>query len=350
MRWDVPITCVTDIVNSFDLQPFRIRGFNIWSWDKSSITPKLYDVTPLPLDRKIKNCATREVKYLKVDGYEISDAIRRLVSHRSEIKDQSVMVMQMFDNLAKLAFVALRGTTPFCNDEIERASHLLDDSLQTLASEEPFLAPGTYENYKEVIECLKKIYSPGYQLLKQRALSEHLHLENHKNICIILPERADKERVRIYWQRWCRQNGLHTMVHVLHPAEYYYTSCAASVTVVVGWLKRDIMRKILHSYNTQKYIVLLYDHEHHWKNQAIAKWGSVLKSFGNKTIISNSLSNDRLSISTRRFVESRKPEPEKAFCVDELDEIELVLRENKFRQYVASGGMKSSEATSRQYP
>lgn len=351
MRLNVPITCVTDIVNSFDLQPFEIRGFNIWRWDESSITPKLYDVTPLPLDRKIRNCATRKVEYLKADGHEINDAIRRLASHRSESKEQSVQMMRLFDSLNALAFAALRETVPFGRSGIERAGLLLNDSLRALASEKPFLAPGTYEDYKEVINCLKKIYSPGYQFLKQIALSEHLQTENYKDICIVIPERSDKEHVQTYWQTWCCQAGLRTKVHVLHPAEYYSVSSTVfSVTVVVGWLKRAIMRKTLHSFNTQQYIVLLYDYESRWKSYDAAKWDSVLKSSGNKIIISNSFSNDQHSISTRRFVEIPKPEPVETSDVDELSEIELILRENKFRQYIASGGMKSAEATSEAIP
>lgn len=57
MRLGVPITCVTDIVNSFDLQPFLDRQFNVWRWDETSITDHLYNVNPLSSDRKIKHCA-----------------------------------------------------------------------------------------------------------------------------------------------------------------------------------------------------------------------------------------------------------------------------------------------------
>ena len=46
MRLGVSITCVTDIVNSFDLQPFLDRQFNLWRWDETSITDHLYDVRP----------------------------------------------------------------------------------------------------------------------------------------------------------------------------------------------------------------------------------------------------------------------------------------------------------------
>ncbi|NLO40639.1 MAG: hypothetical protein GX115_14365 [Ruminiclostridium sp.] len=351
MRLGVPVICVTDVVNSFDLQPFEIRGFNIWRWDELSITPKLYDATPLPLDRKIRNCAARKVEYLKVDGNEISDAIRLLASHRSESKEQSVHMIRIFDNLNSLAFAALRETVSFGNSEIERANLLLNNSLQTLISEKPFLALSTYEGYKEVINCLKKIYSGDYQLLKQKALADHLQIENHKDICIVVPERTDKEHVRVFWQGWCQRSGLHTMVHVLHPAEYYSASCTAfSATVVTGWLKRAIMRKILYSFNTQHYIVLLYDYEHRWKNYDTAKWNSALKRSSNKTIIIHSFSNDQLNISTHRFAESNKPEPAETPAVDELNEIELILRENKFRQYAANGGTKPTEATTEAMP
>lgn len=80
MRLGVPITCVTDIVNSFDLQPFLDRQFNVWRWDETSITDHLYNVNPLSSDRKIKHCAKREVKYLVSDGNEISIAIRILAA------------------------------------------------------------------------------------------------------------------------------------------------------------------------------------------------------------------------------------------------------------------------------
>lgn len=351
MRLDVSITCVTDIVNSFDLQPLEMRGFNIWRWDESSITPKLYEVTALPLDRKIKNCATRKVKYLNVDGYEISDAIRKLAAHRNESKEQSVQMMRMFDSLNSLAFTALRETVPFASSVVEKAGFQLNDSIRILTSEKPFLAPDIYEDYKEVVSCLKKIYAPGYRLFKQTALSEHLQAEKYKDICIVVPEKSDKEHIQAYWQSWCRQRGLRTIVHVLHPAEYYSVSCTAfSATVVIGWLKRAIMRKILYSFNTQQYIVLLYDYERRWKNYDTTKWDSELKRSDNKTIITSSFNSDQLSISTSRFLEAPGSGPAEIPEADELNEIELILRENKFRQYVANGGMKAAEATAEAIP
>ena len=113
MRLGVPITCVTDIVNSFDLQPFLDRQFNLWRWDETSITDRLYNVSALSSDRKTKHCAKRKVKYLAMDGNEVSIAIRKLYSHRIEAQTQSAQMLKLFDGLFSLSFIALRETVPF---------------------------------------------------------------------------------------------------------------------------------------------------------------------------------------------------------------------------------------------
>lgn len=346
MRLGVPITCVTDIVNSFDLNPFELRGFNIWRWDESSITENLYDATLLSSDRKMKHCATRIVEYLEVVGPEISGAVKGLSSHRNQSKEQSVQMMKLFDTLNSLAFAALRETIPFNSGEIHQARTALNECQQILFGEQPYLSPEVIEDYRSVILNLDKVYSSGHQLLKQTALAEEIKKEKYADLCIVVPERADKRRVQSYWQNWCRQEGLCTTIHVLFPAEYYPASCTQfSATVVVGWLNRAIMRKILYSFNTQKYVVLLYDCEQRWKNFHSAKWASVLKKSTNENVIKKSFSNGTLSISTRRFEDVAVPEAAEIPATDELKEIELTLRENKYRQYVARGGDRPANET-----
>lgn len=351
MRLGVPITCVTDIANSFDLQPFETRGFNIWRWDESSITDKLYDATSLSSDKRIKNCANRKLEYIKVVGSEISDAIKNLLAHRSESKEQTPQMMRLYDNLNTLAFNALRETVPFGENDIAHAHTLLNNCILTLTNERAFLSPAAYEDYKQSINDLDKIYSSGYQLLKNKSLAERLQSQNYKNVCIVVPERSDKKHIYDFWQTWCQQKRLRTLVHVLYPAEYYPTGCTQfSATVVVGWLKRAIMRKILYSFNTQQYLVLLYDYECRWKNYDTSKWNIALHNSGNKTIIRRSFSNDSTSISTSRFVDETTPDVINIQDVDELNDIELVLRENKFRQYVARGGTKPANETTEAIP
>lgn len=350
MRLGVPITCVTDIANSFDLQPFLDRQFNLWRWDETSITDHLYDVSTLSSDHKIKHCAKREVEYLVADGNEITIVIRKLYFHRGEAQTLSAQMLKLFDKLFSLAFTALRETVPFDENQLSQARFVLEECSAVLVDEKNYLAPKTYDDYSTIIDCLKKAFTKGYPLPKHDALADRLRKEKYKNVCIIVPERSDKKHVQEYWQMWCRRQRLVTQVYVLYPAEYYpVQSTQFSATVVVGWLKRAIMRKILYGFNTQTYTVLLYDCEKRWKNYDTTKWNSALDSSRNRQTIEKSFTTDKVRVSTSRFTPVQLA-PEDTPKTDEFSEIEVVLRENKYRQYVASSGQKPSNETTEAIP
>lgn len=345
MRYGIPITCVTDVVNSFDLQPFLERGFNLWRWDETSITDKLFDASPLSSDQKTKHCARKKVDYLLTEGNEISIAIRLLYSHRKESQTASAQMLKLFDKLFSFAFTALHETVPFSKSECIQIKTVLEECEQLLTSEKPYLPPTTYDDYRSIIDCLKKVFSYGFILPKHEALGEKLFSMGSKRIALIVPDRSDKARIRQYWQSWCTDLSLPSVVEVLYPAEYYTSPCDRyDDTIVVGWLKRAIMRKTLYSFNTQSYTVLLYDYEKRWKNYDSNKWNAALNNEENRKTIEKSFSTDKIKVSTSRFEPIAKDTadiPE----TDEQEEIETVLRENKYRQYVATGGRKTENET-----
>ncbi len=350
MRLGVPITCVTDTVNSFDLQPFLDRQFNMWRWDENSITDKLYDTSNLNADRKAKHCAKREVSHLVSEGNEISTAFRLLSLHKSEQTNMSAQMLKLFDKLYSLSFIALRETVPLSEEELVPVRKGLEESASLLAGEKNFIAQQTFDDYSTVIACLKKIFTRGYIWPKHDALAEKLLRTNYKNICIVVSERAEKNRVQAYWQMWCRRKRLNTQVFVLHPAEYYPAQCTQfSATIVTSWLQRAVMRRILYSFNTQAYTVLLYDYEKRWQKYTTARWNAILDRSQNKKTIEKSFNTDKLHVSTSRFVPAMPADPDTP-KEDELAGIENTLRENKYRRYVASGGQKSVADTAEAIP
>lgn len=342
---NIPIACVTDVVNSFDLQPFSDRNFNTWRWNENSITELLYNDNSISINRKIEHCVKRDVKYLKADGKEISEAFKLLSSYKSESKNQSAEMMKAFDSLYGLAFTALRETIPFSSDEIVRYKSILAECTQTVSSERPLISKEIYESYSKVISLLSKVFSSNYNLAKHNMLSGCISDYNDKSICVILPEKADKNRFISYWNRWCDENSLINNLTAVYPSEFYATeSNKYDITIVVRWLKRAIMRKILYSFNTSNYIVLLYDYENRWKKYDNSKWNSSLHNSENKRLIDNIVSKSGIKVRTERFIveeaiEQNTPKD------DELNEIELILRENKYNQYVARGGTKPSTET-----
>lgn len=345
MRLDVPVTCVTDVVNSFDLQPFQERGFNLWRWDESSITEELYDAMPLTSDRKTRNYAKRKVDYLTADGNEISTAIRLLYAHRKASQTASAQMSKISDELYSQAFIVLRETVPFEEGQRTQGRMALDKCSTALEREKPFLSEKIYDDYNTIISCMKKAYAQEFTIPKHDALAERLSEQQLRMVALVVPDRCDKNRIQTYWQQWCRRKGMATEIHVFYPAEYYLLPCDQyNTTIVVGWLKRAIMRKILYSFNTPSYMVLLYDYEKRWKNYDTSKWNAALDRAQNQKTIERSFATDKLQISSSRFVPV-PAEPDEIPGTDEFAEIELVLRENKYRHYAPSGGQTADSET-----
>lgn len=331
---NIPIVCITDIANSFELSPYSARGFNIWRWDKESLTDQLYDAVPLSSDRRIKNCAKQTVLYLKADGKEISDAMRVLASRRRETEEQSPQMMRLFERLNSLTFTALRTTTVLSEMDRDVAMRTLYECKQILNSEKSYLSDAVVEDYASVINNLETVYSKSFVLTKNIILQDYLRKETDTKIYLIVPEKSQKDQIQIYWDQWCLRNQRKIYVRVLYPSEYYsWPMSETDITVICGWMKRAIMRKLIYSYNTSKYVVLLYDYENKWKKHDASRWNKALSHSSNKAIIEKAFSSKDIKISTERYEHPLKPE-EPVEIVDELGEIELILRENKFRQYI----------------
>lgn len=335
IRHNIPIICITDTMNSFELDMLKTRGFDIWRWDSSSITNNLYDASNLSMDRKVKYCVKQTINYIKADGKEISVAIQKISAHRRETQNLSAQIMKVYSKLYNLSFAALQSIVPFDEMQIELASKSLEECERLLVEEKPYISEELYRDYYDATNALKKVYSDGYRLLKISALLNLLEDNKYKNICIIVPERANKKSVANLWNQWSLKTESHINITVLFPGEYYAAiNSHYDFALVVGWLKRAIMRKILYSFNTKQYYVLLYDYEGRWQKYAVGKWSNSLRLSDNKDIIKKAFSSKDFIISSSRYQETEQEPvviPESG--EDEQEDIDLVLRENTFRRY-----------------
>lgn len=343
IKLNVPIVCVTDVANSFELEPYAARGFNIWRWGQDTLTDKLYDAVPLSSDKRVKNCAKQSVLYLKSDGMEISAAMKLLATHRRETEEQSSQMMRLFEKLNSLTFTALRTTTDLSDMDREIAKRTLGECETLLASEKNYISDSAVEDYLAIINNLYKVYGRGFTFTKSKVLQDFLKKKPGTKIYLIVSEKSPRDQIQKYWDQWCVRSLTRTHVKVLFPSEYYsWPIDETDITVICGWMKRAIMRKLIYSFNTSQYVVLLYDYENKWKNHDAARWNKALKISSNKAIIEKAFSFGDIQISTKRY--SQEPvseEPEEK--VDELGEIELILRENKFRQYINNGSSGGKE-------
>ena len=347
MSLQVPIVCITDVPNSFELEQFQIRGFNVWRWDKDSITDKLYGVTNFESEIKTRNCARQTVKYLETNGNEISSAMQLLAVHRKETEQQSPQMMKIYEKLNRLTFSALRSTIPFSTVDIDLATKTLQDCQESLDEEKVYLSDQIFTDYLTTIENLKSVYRPGFFLKKEKMIKEYLPRCGASEVYLVIPDNGPKKATQDYWTKWTERYAPILTIHVLFPSEYYALPPSAdkSITLICAWLKRAVMRKIIYSFSTAQVAVLLYDYETKWQKYDSSKWEKAFRSSSNKTIIEKAFSTATNSISTERF-EIDDPGTDTSSSSDELSEIELILHENKFRQYVNKGNRNNNEIVS----
>ena len=336
LKLKIPIIYITDIVNSFELGQLSIRKFNIWRWDKDSLTKQLYDVVPLSSDRKIKNCANHAITYIHAEGSEISLAMEILSAHRKEISDQSPQMMRLFNKLFQLTFVALRATMPFSDVIREQALKSLQNCGEILKTERHYLNDSLIREYESVLKNLEAVYSKGYVLGKEESLKKFLLKQCPGKVYLIISDEDHRAPVQEFWDSWCIENQGKAVVTVLTPTEYYSMQIENTEwTIVCGWLKKAIMRKILYSYNTSQYAVLLYTCENRWGKYNTRKWQKALDNSENQTIIEKSFSSSKVPVS----IEGYKDRPhnmdmgESSDLTDELNEIELILNQNRFKPF-----------------
>ena len=261
IRLNIPIVCVTDTADSFELEGLSERGFHIWRWDDKSLTRQLYDSVPIPMVNRTKHCATHSVTYLQTEDRLISDVMRKLSVHRRDTETQSFQVMKLYEKLSSLTFNSLRSIVPFSATDMDFADRILDECDELLSSEKDFLDETSIIDYSTAIEMLRQVYLSGYCLNKVDALKQYIMEHEDENIILVIPEGVSKETVDQYWSTWTIQHFIKTQIRVKYPSEYYaFLGSDDEVTVICGWFKRAIMRKLIFSFNTQKYIVLLLLH------------------------------------------------------------------------------------------
>lgn len=169
-KFDIPIVCVTDVADSFDLQLLVDRGYNIWCWDKESITPDLYTISGILSNIKTMHCAKQKIKYAVFDGNEISDSIKRMYAQRKKVSEQSPQMNAVFGKLFSLSFIALHSIIP-CEESIrEQIRIIISECEQALLREEAYISEEEYEDFIVIIQNFKKIYLTKYEFPKSKAV------------------------------------------------------------------------------------------------------------------------------------------------------------------------------------
>ena len=339
----IPLLCITDTPNAFELAEFRKRGFRVWRWDSVSLTGDLMPGESF-LDGRLRNCFSHSINYCSISDPVLSECMMRLSRQKHGIADQSSEVIKLYDQLVELTFRALRETMHFESWQTEEALHVYDICKNLNLSESSFVPDDMAKDLNFAADTLKEIYGSQTPLPKNQAMKEwFISKGNDRKVCIVVPENADRKNVREYWHRVCLINKTKCEIDVFYPTEYCNLRLTRfDTTIIIGWMRREAMRKVIFSYATRNYEVFLYECERRWKNNEERSWAKAVSASDNKEIIRKTLSNPRSEISVTKWEADQRYASDDE--TEDLTELEQTLKENKFRQYTkGTEGVKAEK-------
>ena len=335
-REDFPVLCLTDTKNSFNLGLLSDRNYNVWRWDANSLVEAVHTSNLPTAGQRIKNCATQQLEYEKIDSELINQSLELLYSHKAEIENQGTDIIAIYNKLFSLLFTALRIAIPFEREETYRIQGTLEECKTALDNEKRFVSPELYVDLSTVVNNFSKVFSNSFENPKVSKIADIIASKKYSSVCIVIADKLDKKKCETYWVNYAVRKHIPTIAKVLYPQEYANSDAIRyDATIVVGWLNNKNMRNVIYCYGTSNYIILTYSCEKKWQKAHTRAWTKTLSNSHNHRIVKNSFSKkERLGISERRFIENETTVYEEVF--DELTDIESLIQINTYRQYGVS--------------
>jgi hypothetical protein len=337
IKINIPIIILTDTINSFNMKDLENRGFQTLRWDRESIISDLTDEkSDNIINYKVFNCFNCKTNFELCEGQNISMIIKAMINIRSTIVNSNQNIIDLYWQLYEIAILILRNIIVFSTAYRD----IISTKLGIIKNE--FLKY-KYSITSEIIISIEKIISVLHELLKETYLFEKtkktkelIHLSSTSNIVIIIPENDDKNIYNSYWNLFKIESGVKKNIDIMYPQEYSeYSHNIKAEVIVCGWFGKNKMRNIIFSNNASSVYILLYDIEEKWKKNHFAEWEKTIKNesrrnfdklFTSIELISNeNIYNNAIEIN------------------DDIDNIEISIRENRFKKYSVNTGNMTAE-------
>lgn len=331
-RMGFPIVCITDTADSFDLNPLIERNYNIWRWDSDSITEELITKSESNVNDRVKNCFKHKVEYLSVNDENISLAVKYLYSQKNAIEDQSPKITSAYERLFSIAFSMLRTVIPLDSAEKSSFEQIINNCINNIESEKRFISPELYNSLISAAKALLPVFNSNIKNYKYEEICSIVLDKKYNSVCIIIPEKLDRVRCEKYWETL----DIQCKISIMYPMEYQEKSEEIfDLIIVVGWLGNKIMRKVIYGFSARNYLVLTYPCEEKWKKSHTKIWTRTLDNSDNSIIVKKSFTKNGRQVSSVRF-EHPKEQSTNLSTIDELNDIELVIRSSRYKQYSSS--------------
>lgn len=336
----VPIVCVTNTINSFEMQELENRGFNIWRWDEDSISSNIRTEDKVSYAKTINRCVDSQVVSHPVSAPEISEAFGILYRYKKFIENESARMNVLFSQLFSMAYITVRNICAL--EDAERCKYLkkLNECRSVLEKERAFLQPNRYKNFVKVIENFEIIFTSYNMFPKTEAMYNLLKdktIERPSSFYLICSNSDNPQTVRAYWIKKLYSVGYSPNIKVLYAKDFInLKETTADVAFVSGWLSASTIKNIIYSYKVKRLYIFTYECEEGWRKAHSKAWRKGLNNENNKTIVQKSFNNKTIEIKTNSEDLKILDRNEKAILAEQ-DDLDLILQENKYRHYVSQG-------------
>lgn len=333
----IPILCITDTVNSFDLKFLEKRRFNIWRWDEDSITSNIRSNTEVKHAKKIEKCIKEKVSYHSLSAPEISENFDILYRYNRGMENESAKLNIIYRKLLTLSYLMLRNIRGIGELEKRQLLEIVKNCEKDIEEEKIFIKDVVYREFVKVIDNYKKVICENVTYPKTEAIYNFLMQRRIDTFYLICSNNDSIDEVEKYWVERLAKSGYRPNVWVMYAKDFLkLDSYSASVVIISGWLSASMIQKIIYRYLVEEIHIYTYECEERWKKAHTKSWRISLNNKNNKAIAEKSFENQSVRVHENRgFIEITDID-QKVLC--EKDDFDLIIQENKYRQYMSRNG------------
>lgn len=337
LQYKIPILCITDTANSFELAGLQERKFNIWRWDEDSISENLRSNADVRFAKRIEKCVNSKVIYHCMSAPQISENFNILYRYNHIIENESAPINAIFHRLLTISYLMLRNVMEISKRESDQFSESLVACKQKIEAEKIFMDEEVYNDFVKVINNFEKIIYENSSYPKTEGIFELLMNKRFDSIYLICSNNDSPQEVRQYWTERLSKSGYRPNILVLYAKDFLKINRAsANVAIISGWLSASMIKKIIYGYFVDEIHIYTYECEERWKKAHIKVWRNGLNNTNNKVIAEKSFDNQTIRVHEAKKNTQFTVSEKSALC--EQDDLDLLMHENRYRQYISRNG------------
>lgn len=337
LQYKIPILCVTDTANSFNLKFLEERKFNVWRWDEDSISKSVRSNEEINFAKKIEKCVKAKINYHSLSAPEISDSFNILYHYNCLIENESAKLNIIFRKLLTLSYLMLRNVREIGVGEKQQFSEVVEFCRKHLEEERIFINEAVYKDFNKVIINVEEVIRERNSYPKTEAIYQFLIDRHIDSFYLICANNDSIQEVKEYWIERLAKSGYRPNIMVMYAKDFLkLDKLNSSIAIISGWLNASLLRKIIYGYFVEEIHIYTYECEERWRRAHTKSWKIGLNNQNNRIIADKSFANQSIRVHEDAKIFKITDVEQSVLC--EKDDFDLIIQENRYRQYMSRSG------------